>query len=159
MIAPAIALDGRLTIVDATGHLRTETVDAFVLGARTCNLTEDEIVTGIEIPLATDTDGSCHAKYGRVAQDRATLGLAVWVSLDSAGKLAGARIVIGGITPRPTRLTTIEAALVDETGEVAAAGVEVQTDELATATYRTQLIRVMLPECLKTALNRAGSGQ
>jgi aerobic carbon-monoxide dehydrogenase medium subunit len=165
MLAPAIVLDGALTIMCATGTTRIESVDAFVLGARQCHLASDEIVTGIEFPTAPDADGSCYVKHGRVAQDRATLGVAVSVSIGAHGEFVNARVAIGGVLPRPVRVTDVEAALIDGTinaanlsqaGELAAGVVATQSDELASAAYRTQLIRVMVPECLKTALQRAG---
>ena len=166
MLAPAIALDGTLTILSAAGTLRTESVDAFVLGARACHLEGNEIVTGIEIPLSSDGYGSCYVKHGRVAQDRATLGVAVRVSVNGKGDFVAVRIVIGGLTPRPTGVSTVEAALLNATGdpanlsaagELAASAVATQSDELASAAYRTQLIRVLVPECLQAALDRARS--
>ena len=165
MLAPSIALDGTLTIMSAAGTFRTESVDAFVLGSRACHLADDEIVVGIEFPLGTEVNGSCYVKHGRVAQDRATLGVAVRVSLNDRGDLSSTRIVIGGLTPRPARMTTVEAALIDgtidphscsEAGELAASAVVTQSDELASAAYRSQLIRVMVPDCLTSALERAG---
>ena len=156
MLAPAIALDGTLTITSVSGTTRTQSVDAFVLGARACDLADDEIVTAIDFPLASDAEGSCYVKHGRVAQDRATLGVAVRVTIDGKGGRLAARIVVAGVMPRPAIVAGIEGTNVDQAGELAASTVATQSDELASAAYRTQLIRVMVPACLRTAFQRAG---
>ncbi len=155
MLAPAIALDGALTITSVTGTTRTQPVDAFVLGTRSCDLADDEIVTGVSFPLTSDAEASCYMKHGRVAQDRATLGVAVWISVNGAGDLDATRIVVAGVMPRPTIVTDIDGMNADQAGELVAGTVATQSDELASAAYRTQLIRVMVPECMKTARTRA----
>ena len=85
MLGPAIAFDARPGIVGAAGGLRSEPVESFVTGPRECGLAADEIVSFIDIALSRHRTGSCYLKHGRVAQDRATLGVAARILIDASG--------------------------------------------------------------------------
>lgn len=165
MLGPAIALDARLGIVGAAGGLRSEPVESFVTGPRECGLATDEIVSFMDIALSRHRSGSCYLKHGRVAQDRATLGVTARIVIDAKGACVEARVVVTGVLPKPVRVGEIEAALLGRPvdrfdlptlSELAADRVATQSDELASSTYRTQLIRVMTPKAIANAVQRAG---
>jgi CO/xanthine dehydrogenase FAD-binding subunit len=86
------------------------------------------------------------------------------VALDGAGRCADVRIAIGGLARPVERATTAEEALrgkavdagaIAAAGETAAGSLRTQTDELASADYRTQLLRVQVPKALEIAFRRA----
>ena len=164
-IAPAvIASDGRLCIAGANGGTRTVNVEDFILGPFSCDLKPDEVVTTLVVPVVTGRSGGVYLKHGRVAHDRAMLGVAVSITLDEAGTCRTVRIALGGVLPRASRVPQAEAALMDRApdalvleaaGEAAAAAVETTSDELASAAYRSQLIRVTIPEAVAVAVQRA----
>ncbi|MCZ6895160.1 MAG: FAD binding domain-containing protein [Gammaproteobacteria bacterium] len=164
MLGPAIAFDARLGIAGAAGGMRSEPVESFVTGPRECGLAADEIVSFIDIPLSRHRTGSCYLKHGRVAQDRATLGVAARILIGAKGGCIDARVVVTGVLPKPVRLSELEAALLGKTADridvtslsdLAAGCVATQSDELASSAYRTQLLRVMTPDAVAYAFQRA----
>ena len=87
------------------------------------------------------------------------------IVIDAKGACVEARVVVTGVLPKPVRVGEIEAALLGRPvdrfdlpslSELAADRVATQSDELASSTYRTQLIRVMTPKAIANAVQRAG---
>lgn len=166
-IAPAAAvLGGTLVIANAApaGAVRNASIEAFVRGVGQCDLRPGDLVTAIRIPLLPASSLSCYLKHGRVAQDRATLGVAVWLDCDAGGACSQLRIAIGGLGSHPiVRASAVEALLegrrlrpelMQEAGALAAATLTTQTDELASAAYRSQLLRVYVPQALASTVRR-----
>jgi aerobic carbon-monoxide dehydrogenase medium subunit len=164
-VAPAAAvLEARVVVARAGAAEREEPVGAFVRSAGRTALGADEIVTALRLPLPAGRSGSAYVKHGRVHQDRATIGVAARVTLDPDGRSAAVRVAVGGLGAGPiVRPSAVEAALhgrpldaaaLAEAGELAAS-LEAQSDELATAEYRRQLLRVHVPLAIERALARA----
>ena len=127
-------------------------------------LAATEIVTTLRVPVPPARSGSAYVKHGRVYQDRATIGVAAWAAVDGAGRCAEVRIAVGGLARPIERVAAAEEALrgrvgdasrLAVAGEAAAASLRTQSDELASAEYRTQLLRVQVPKALEIALGRA----
>jgi carbon-monoxide dehydrogenase medium subunit len=165
-IAPAVAvLDGALVVANAMpgAGMRTAAIADFIRGAHDCDLEAGDLVTAIRIPRQPMAAASCYLKHGRVAQDRATIGVAVWLAGDAGGACHAVRIAIGGLRHPVVRASAVETilqgqrltpALMQEAGALAAATLGTQTDELASADYRSQLLRVYLPQALASAVQR-----
>lgn len=162
-IAPAAAaLNARVELLGPDGQ-RSLALDAFVLAPGRTALGHDEFATGIALPHTPA--GSAYLKHGRAAQDRATLGIAVAVHCDERGRCSAVRIAIGGLASHPAQRAsaveqlldgeTLGPALLHEAGTLAAAGLVTQNDELASADYRAQLLRVYLPRALELAAVRS----
>jgi carbon-monoxide dehydrogenase medium subunit len=163
-IAPAAAALAAKVVVAGGGRTREQPIEDFVRSAGVLDLAATELVTALRVPLPPARSGSAYVKHGRVYQDRATIGVAAWAAVDSAGRCAHVRIAIGGLTRPIERAAAAEEALrgkpcdatrLAEAGEAAAASLRTQSDELASAAYRTQLLRVQVPKTLEVALGRA----
>ncbi len=164
-IAPAAAALGATVVVaGGGGHTREQPIEDFVRGAGVLDLAATEIVIALRVPVPPARSGSAYVKHGRVYQDRATIGVAAWVAVDGAGHCADLRIAVGGLARPIERAAAAEEMLrgkvcdaprLAEAGEAAAASLRTQSDELASAEYRTQLLRVQVPKALEVALGRA----
>ena len=162
---PAVmALDGQLVVAKADGSTRTVLVDDFLAGPLMSDIGEDELVTRIEIPAPAAHSGGAYAKHSQVAGDFAIISVAAQITLDQNGVGQQARIVVGGVMPKPYRAEqaagllkgkTIDATLLTQAGEAAAEEVETEDDVRASADYRRQLIRVTVPEVVRQASARA----
>ena len=162
---PAVmALEGQLVVAKADGSTRTVSADNFLAGPMMSDISEDELVTRIEIPTPASRSGGAYAKHSQVAGDFAIISVAAQVSLDSTGICQQATIVVGGVMPKPCRAEqaasllqgkSIDPALLAQAGEVAAEEVETEDDVRASAAYRSQLIRVSVPNIVGQAVARA----
>lgn len=164
-VAPAAVALGAKVVVAAgpDGKTREQPVSDFVKGVGAIDLGAGEIVTALRVPLPAARSASTYLKHGRVYQDRATLGVAVWVATDGAGHCADVRIAVGGLARPVERASAAEevirgkacdTARLAEAGEAAARSLHTQTDELASAEYRTDLLRVQVAKALEIALGR-----
>lgn len=163
---PAVmALDGQLVVAKADGGTRTVALDDFLAGPLMSDIGEDELVTRIEIPAPAAHSGGAYAKHSQVAGDFAIISVAVHITLDPSGICQQASIVVGGVMPKPGRAEqaagllqgkALDAPLLTQAGEAAAEEVETEDDVRASAAYRSQLIRVTVPEVMRQASARAG---
>jgi carbon-monoxide dehydrogenase medium subunit len=163
-IAPAaVALGGQVELVGHAGR-RTLPVCDYIIGPGHTERAPEELAIALHFPLPAL--GSAYLKHGRVAQDRATIGVAAAVGLDEASRVHSLSVVIGGLSTHPaTDLSQplIEAAvgrMLDGTclrdlGELAAETTSPQDDELASADYRRQLLRVYVPRAIVNAAQRS----
>ena len=117
---PASDLPQALAALGATFHLtspagrRSVAAEDFFEGLMTTALREDELLTSIELPAAGPGQGSAYAKLAHPASRYAVIGAAAGVTV-SAGECAAASVVLGGLTAKPTRARSVEAALVGQT--------------------------------------------
>ena len=163
---PAVmALDGRLVVAKADGSTRTVLIDDFLAGPLMSDIGEDELVTRIDIPAPVAHSGGAYAKHSQVAGDFAIISVAAQMTLDRSGICRQARIVVGGVMPKPGHAQqaagllqgkALDTALLTQAGEAAAEEVETEDDVRASADYRRQLIRVTVPEVVRQASARAG---
>lgn len=163
---PAVmALDGQLVVAKADGSTRTVALDDFLAGPLMSDIGEDELVTRIEIPAPAAHSGGAYAKHSQVAGDFAIISVAAHITLDPSGICQQASIVVGGVMPKPGRAEqaagllkgkALDAPLLAQAGEAAAEEVETEDDVRASAAYRSQLIRVTVPEVMRQASARAG---
>ena len=165
---PAVmALHGRLVLAKAGGDTRTVSIDDFLAGPLMSTIGDDELVTRVEFPALPRNSGGAYAKHSQVAGDFAIISVAAQVSLDANGRCVEAGLVVGGVMPKPCRATAaadllrgqaLDDALLRRAGEAAADEVETDDDVRASAAYRSQLIRVTVPDLLARAATRARKG-
>jgi carbon-monoxide dehydrogenase medium subunit len=163
-IAPAaLALDAKVVVEGSGAGSRAQSIDEFVKGVGLLHLSAGEIVTALRVPLPPARSASAYLKHGRVYQDRATLGVAALVAIAETGHCSDVRIAIGGLAKPVERATAAEDVLrgrpgdtarLTAAGEAAAASLRTQSDELASAEYRTQLLRVQVAKALEVAIGR-----
>lgn len=162
---PAVmALDGQLVVAKADGGTRTVLIDDFLAGPLMSDIGEDELVTRIEIPAPAARSGGAYAKHSQVAGDFAIISVAAHITLDPSGICQQASIVVGGVMPKPGRAEqaagllqgkALDAPLLTQAGEAASEEVETEDDVRASAAYRSQLVRVTVPEVVRQASARA----
>ena len=166
---PASDLPTVLTVIDAKFTIqgqggitrrgsRTVSADDFFTGPFETVLEENEILTAIEMPVLTENQKAEYAKMAHPATSFAVVGAGVVVTLEN-GVCTAARVAVGGLTPRPTRGPSVEAALTGKelTEEnIAAAtalidgdlGSDILGDIFASAEYRRAMAAIELKHAI-----------
>ena len=164
---------------------RTVPADEFFIGPFTTALGADEVLTGVDVPALAANQVAEYAKMAHPATSFAVVGAAAVVTLEGDGgghghnhghdhdhghshspRCAGASIAVGGLTPRPTRAPSVEAALSGSelTAESIAAaaalvdgdlGDDLLGDVYASADYRRSMAAVELKHALYHAVGLA----
>ncbi len=163
-IAPvAMIFDSMLESARDGGEVEIESLELFARKSPADGTPTGHFIQHIE--LHNGTPGSAFIKHGRVAQDRTILSVAAALRYGSEGRCTQVRVAIGGVAPTPLRIAAVEIdlesnrldkALLVHLGQVAAAAIAPQDDPLASAAYRTQLIRTTVPAAISKAIERAG---
>ncbi len=144
---------------------RTIPIDRFFKDPFTTALRSSELLTEIRIPKSKAGDGGAYLKLKRKTGDFATIGVAVQLGLDAKRNVAGARIALASVGPRPIRAPGAEKALVGrKAGPTAFADAAKMASEEAHPTsdlrgseeYKRAMIEVFTRRALETATARAG---
>ncbi len=186
---PASDLPTVLTALGASFNLqgpsgsRTVAADDFFLGPFTTAVGADEVLTGVSVPALAANQVAEYAKMAHPATSFAVVGAAAVVTLEGdahghghdhghdhghghAPRCTAARVAIGGLTPRPTRSSAVEAALIGKeltldsiadattlvTGDL---GDDLLGDVFASADYRRSMAAVELKHALYHAVGLA----
>jgi aerobic carbon-monoxide dehydrogenase medium subunit len=144
--------------------VRTIKADDFFMDLFQTALQPDEVITEIRFAKPPAHTGSAYTKLPNKASHYAVVGCAAVVSLDNDGTCTSASVVITGASVKPTRASSVEAALVgkklDEATIAGAAshaadGLEVVSDIHGSKDYRAQMATVMARRAITTAAERA----
>lgn len=163
MPAVMLALDAQLEAQSPQGSRRIAAAD-FFQGLYTTALAPTELLTTIYVPAPPARAGASYAKFRNPASGYAVVGVAALVALDTAGKIAMARVGITGVNDHAYRAAAVEQALVgvEPTPEALAAaaahaadGVDPLEDVYASADFRRHLTRVQTERALRQAVERA----
>ena len=144
---------------------RNVSADDFFIDLFETALQDDELLVGVAVFDERPNTGSAYKKLFNPASRYAMVGAAATVTIDN-GRFRKAGVAVGGLTPKATRASSVEAALVgsavnDDTIAAAAAAVsndlgdEVMGDIHASAEYRQQMAPVFVRRALETAVSRA----
>jgi carbon-monoxide dehydrogenase medium subunit len=173
---PASELPAALLALGASIRLegnrgaRTVPADAFFVDAYTTVVAADEILTFIDVPDDPDATGAAFVEYTRRHGEFALVGVAALATLSAEGildrgrKVVRARIALSGAGPAPRRCVKAEAcfdgaypdaATLNAAAETAAEEVDPDDDIHASATYRRQLVRVLVTRAMTLAVERA----
>jgi len=163
-IAPAaIALGAHLRIAGVADSRLVP-----VAGLTPLSIAANELATYLEFRRPPAGSGGAYLKYGRVAQDRAIIGVAVQIEFAPNGHCRRAAVVIGGVNPGPQLALGAAQTLVNgpldrphalAAGELAAREIPVQTDTMASADYRRELIALLVARALLQTVESVGQGQ
>jgi len=155
-----IALGATISTVNPQGE-RTLPLDQLYSGYLETTLARDELIAEVSVPAQGDRRAAYVKCTMRSVDDWPALGVAV--VLDTDGTLVrDARIVISAATDVPTRLTTAETVLNDnsvdekllkDVGDAAASTAQVIGDEHGSAAYKRELVRVYVPRAVRAALS------
>ena len=157
----AATLDAELGIVSLRGQRSVRPSEYFVT-ALTTTLEPDELLTEIRLPLLDDGWRTGFVEFSRRAGDYALAMCAAFLRFEK-GRIAEARIGVGGATDRPSRITAAEALLTGseggpdifrDAGNIAAETIDPLEDIHASAEYRRDLVRAMVGRALDQAKTR-----
>jgi carbon-monoxide dehydrogenase medium subunit len=162
--APVLmALGANVKLASAEGE-RTVTMDDFSLDYFETALQPGEMLTEIQIPAPVARSGAAYTKFNIIESDMATVGVAVWASLDEDERCRDVRIALGAAAPKPMRAREAEAvlkgkkitkALLRKAGQAAAEEAEPVSDISASEDYRRELVKVLVPRVAEKALAEA----
>ena len=161
---------------------RTVSARDFFTGAFTTALAENEVLTGVEVPVLGENQLAEYAKMAHPATSFAVVGAAVVVTLELGDHGPGhghdhdhdhgphhcvsASVAVGGVVPSPVRASSVEAALAGQelTQESITAAANRVVDDLgsdiigdiyASAEYRRAMAAVELKHALFHAVGLA----
>ena len=163
---PASDLPTVLTALNAQFNIqgqgnRSVAASDFFTGAFTTALGDNEILTGVEVPVLAANQLAEYAKMAHPATSFAVVGAAAVITLEAGSHhhCTGASIAIGGLVPSPVRAPSVEAALTGQelTQESIAAAADRVADDLgsdiigdiyASADYRRAMAAIELKHAL-----------
>jgi len=154
---PAVASCLGATIeVAGTGGRRRVPAEEFFAGAMTTDATAEEVVTGVEFPVARPGEGFGFGEIARRHGDFALAGAVTRVRVGDDGTVLDARLTGFGISDTPVT-RDVTALLDDEDGirELAAEVVDTGGDTHGSTGYRRRLFTVLATRELARALRNA----
>jgi CO/xanthine dehydrogenase FAD-binding subunit len=162
--AVMVALEA-VIVLRRAGAERRVPAEEFFTGLFATALEPGELVTAIEIPARPARSGSAFEEMARRHGDYALVGVAAIVTLDGAGRCAGARIALFSVGEGPVLARRAMASLAgaEPTAERLRAAAALAADEdidppsdiHASTAYRRQLARVLTRRVLERATARA----
>jgi len=157
----AVTLGARVRVAGSTGE-RTIRADEFFLAQMTTTLDPDEIITSVALPRIRADEGWGFREFVRKVGDFAVV-MAAAVLRVADGRVASARLGLGGVEGTPRRVTEAEQVLVgsgggeatiEEAARTAAEAVDPTSDIHGSAGYRRRLAHAMARRALQDAVGR-----
>lgn len=156
-ITPLMALGAEITLSSTEGE-RTVPLSAFYSGLRRTVMRPDELLTAITFPALSDNERGIFIKLGlRRAQAISIVNVAVVLRFEGK-KVDQATITLGSVAPTIVRVPVAEQALIGrkltpeviaEAGRLAAAMPSPIDDVRSTASYRTEMVKVLVARALR----------
>ena len=159
-----VALDAELTLAREGGTRRVPASGFFETYLSTA-IAPDEILTEIRVPGLPPTAAVAFLEISRRHGDFAIVAAAAVVDLAADGRIAEARVALGGVGPRPVRARAAErllagqrptAALLAEAARAVPAETDPPEDIHASAEYRREMSAVFTRRALTAALGKLG---
>jgi len=165
--ATMLALGAKVVATGPNGA-RTIPIEDFFVDFYTTALEPDEILTEIQIPIPPPGSGGTYLKLERKVGDYATAGVAVQLTLDSAGRCTSAGIGLTNVAHVPLKVSRAEERLVGtrlEEADVAAAAQMASEDARPSSdlrgpeAYKRAVVKELTRRAIVAAAERAGSNQ
>lgn len=167
-LGPLLALNARL-LVEGRGGRREIPFEEFFVGAKKTALQKGELLTHIAVPAPAPLSSSAYTKFTRrKAMDLALLGAAVSLTCAADGMTCReVRVALSTVAPTPLRARQAEEFLrgkkltdqvMQEAGEIAAAEAKPRSSWRASAQYRHEVLKAIVPRTIARALNRVQNG-
>lgn len=155
-----VAMNAVVKVYNAEGEKEIP-IDDFFKGVKKTALVPGDVVTGLFIPELKSGEGSAYFKHSvRKAMDLAIIGVGAKIKIE-AGKIAEARVCMGGVGITPLRAKKAEEILIgneitddllEKAGVCASEECSPISDVRASAEYRTDMIRVYTKRAVKKAV-------
>ncbi len=161
LLPPLTALEARVRICREGGQ-RVLPLDEFLVGLGETRIAPEEILTEVIFPVLPPRAASSFVKLGRrnsLAISR--ISMAAIVVCGDGEDIEEARIALGGVGPKPVRVTAAEAllcgrrptpALLEEVLTAIAGDVAARLGSRASAPYKNVAVRGVAREALTAAL-------
>jgi xanthine dehydrogenase iron-sulfur cluster and FAD-binding subunit A len=159
-ITPLWALGAMITLTSLNGE-RTVPISEFYTGVRRSVMRPDEMLTALTFPAMANNERGIFLKLGlRRAQAIAVVNVAVILTFNG-NVITKARITLGSVAPTIINAPVAEAYLVNktlnpdsiaETARLAAATPSPIDDIRATATYRGDMVNVLVTRALRALM-------
>jgi carbon-monoxide dehydrogenase medium subunit len=165
--AIAIALGAELVARGPAGE-RGIPASRFYKDFFTTDLKGDEILTEIRIPLPPARSGGAYVKLKRKTGDYAVVGVAVQITLDRQGAVAGAVLALTNAGPTPLeaaaaatflRNKPLDEKIIAEAAAIAAEAASPSADRRGSVEYKRDMARVLAGRALRVARERAERNQ
>lgn len=165
-LSPLLVLDAAAVLVGSAGR-RELPLEEFFLGPKKTARKADELLVELHLPDAGKSRSAYIKFTRRGAMDLALLGAAASLELDGDGACRRVRIALTTSAPVPMRAKQAEAvlegraptdALLAEAGLTASQEARPRTSWRGTEEYRRDVLREIVPQVLRTALDRTKRG-
>lgn len=162
-----LALGARLTAEKASAK-REIAVEEFFVDAYETALEQDEILTGVEVPVPPAGSGVTYLKFGYL--ERPSVGVALRLTLNSEKRaVAEARVAVGCVGPAPRRIEEAEELLkgksvkeasqaVAQAGEIAGRASQAISDLHGSQEYKEHIVKVLLKRAFEEACRQCQAG-
>ena len=157
----AVTLGATVRVAGPAGE-RTILADELFLAQMTTTLAPDEIITSVALPRIRADEGWGFREFVRKVGDFAVV-MAAAVLRVADGRVASARLGLGGVEGKPRRVVEAEQVLVgssgrpetiEEAARVAAEAVDPTSDIHGSVGYRRRLAHAMARRALQDAVGR-----
>ena len=155
---------GAQVIAQGPSGQRSIPIEDFVVDFFTNTLNDDEMVTGVNIPVPSGRSGGSYQKLERKVGDYATVGVAGHLELAADGTIAAAGVAMTSVASINLKAAAAEALLVGNTpsdelfaeaGEAAAAACEPKDDERGSARWKRNVVAAYTRRALSAAAAEA----
>ncbi len=161
--SPLLAYNAMVLVKSSRGEREIPAADFFT-GVKKTALSDDEMVTGVKIPVKKGKFGEVYVKMGRYeGEDLAQAGVAVVV--DDKNNY---RIALNAVAPTPVRAEKAESllagkkldeSLAEKAAELALESISPISDIRSSKEYRLHMCRVMVKRALMASVSRMETGK
>jgi carbon-monoxide dehydrogenase medium subunit len=159
----AIACAARVRLVGTLGNRELDAEDFFT-GARKTALDLGDVLVEIIVPAQPRHSGTSYQRFARRRGPALAVAAVATRLILEQGRITGARIVLGAVSPTPLLVVRAAAlmegktpsdALFERAAALCAEDARPITDVRGSADYRTELVRVLARRALNDAATRA----
>ena len=164
VIPVLFALDAQVTIASGSGK-RTVKIEELIVDAYSADLSSDEVLTQVSVPVPPAGSAGAYLKFERRAGDFAVASVGVQVAFEKDGTCRDISVGLGavGLTAIRARKAEellrgkkVEDALLREAAAQASAEAEPFADIRGSAEYKRHLVGVLFRRAFEFASRRAG---
>src|SRR6059058_2310292 len=115
LVPVMVAIGAKFRLISTSGERIIEAREFYRDdGIDYVNKRPEELLVDIHLPPTNGWRASYQKLRRRGAFDFPVLGVAAWLSLDNAGTVSDARLVLGAVAPSPVQVKEAEAALIGQ---------------------------------------------